>query len=235
MIEKFDPNIPYNDLPHLPPEKSLFNDISLWELEAKARSTTAELKGLANIIPNQSILINAIVLEEAKDSSEIENIITTRDKLYNGIYSDSKKIDKSTEEVIHYRKALMYGFDLIKNQGFLRKNDIDKIQELIVENKLDDVIDQNQIGFLCDDADCQSAQTITSGQSNVLVSTSSKWYVVNEVINGWQANQLGGRSIFVNGQQVTAGQSLSSITPYNGKYYFHFTIGENTWTEFSFW
>jgi Fic family protein len=135
MTKKCDPNVPYNDLPHLPPEKSLFNDISLWELEAKARSCIAELKGLANIIPNQSILINAIVLEEAKDSSEIENIITTRDKLYNGIYSDSKKVDKSTEEVIHYRKALMYGFGLIKTQGFLRKNDIDKIQEIIVGNK----------------------------------------------------------------------------------------------------
>jgi hypothetical protein len=117
------------------------------------------------------------------------------------------------------------GVYILDNMGFVNP----------IENTLNDAIDQNQIGFLCDDIDCQSAQLINSGQSNVLVSTSSKWFVVNGAINGWQANQLGGRDIFVNGQQVTAGQSLSSITPYNGKYYFHFTIGENTWTEFSFW
>jgi Fic family protein len=80
------------------------------------------------------MLINAIVLQEAKDSSEIENIITTQDELYTALAISRTKISASTKEVINYRKALFLGFDIIKNQGFLKVNDIIKIQHCIVEN-----------------------------------------------------------------------------------------------------
>ena len=68
------------------------------------------MKGIANTIPNQSILINAIVLQEAKDSSEIENIITTSDDLYKAVSSSVTKINSATKEVMLYREALYHGF-----------------------------------------------------------------------------------------------------------------------------
>ncbi len=128
------PEKPYNKLPKLPPKEELISSVSIWQAESKARAALAELKGIANIIPNQSILVNAIVLQEAQDSSEIENIITTRDKLYNGVFSDNKNIDNETKEVMHYREALMSGYKLIVDQGFLRYKDVNDIQSIIVGN-----------------------------------------------------------------------------------------------------
>ena len=128
------PKKPYNDLLKLPPESGLISSVSIWKAEARARAALAELKGLAHIIPNQSILVNAIVLQEAQDSSEIENIITTRDKLYNGFFAGQQKIDVSTKEVINYREALMKGFNLISKQGFLRLSNVNEIQSVIVGN-----------------------------------------------------------------------------------------------------
>ena len=133
--ENFSPNVPYNDLPLLPPEKAQYETVNVWKKESEVRTAVGELKGIAQIIPNQTILINAVVLQEAKDSSEIENIITTQDKLYKAVSTKQKNIvDPSTKEVINYRKALYEGFDRIKRNGFLRVNDILDLQEIIVEN-----------------------------------------------------------------------------------------------------
>jgi len=130
----FDPEIPYNDLPFLPPDIKKIETIKILKQENKARSAIAELKGIANIIPNQSILINAIILQEAKDSSEIENIITTQDDLYRAISGNQKKYDSSTKEVIHYREALNSGFNKIIEKDFLTVNDIIEIQIELLRN-----------------------------------------------------------------------------------------------------
>jgi Fic family protein len=90
----------------------------------KSTAALAELKGIAKTIPNQAMLINAIVLQEAKDSSEIENIITTQDELYKALTVNKTRISPQTKEVVNYRKAIFHGFDLAKRQGFLRVNDI---------------------------------------------------------------------------------------------------------------
>jgi Fic family protein len=91
------------------------------------------LKGIAKTIPIQAMLINAVVLQEAKDSSEIENIITTQDELYKALASQNKQ-PSQIKEVINYRKAIFTGFKLIKKQGFLRTEDIETIQKTIIEN-----------------------------------------------------------------------------------------------------
>jgi hypothetical protein len=77
----FDPDKPYNDLPLLPPQAELETKAVLRKAIA-ANKTLAELKGAGELIPNQGVLINAIVLPEAKLSSEIENVMTTNDELY---------------------------------------------------------------------------------------------------------------------------------------------------------
>jgi len=93
--------------------------------EAEARQALAELKGVANIIPNQAILINAIALREAKESSEIENIVTTQDRLYRALAaSSSAAVDASTKEVMQYRSALRNGEALVRDHGFLSVNHI---------------------------------------------------------------------------------------------------------------
>lgn len=74
----------------------------------------AELKGLANILPNPNILLNAVILKEASASSEIENVITTQDKLYQALSTDTSLIDPATKEVLRYREAVLYGFNFIR-------------------------------------------------------------------------------------------------------------------------
>ncbi len=94
----------------------------------------AELKGIARTIPNQAMLINAIVLQEAKDSSEIENIITSQDELYKALTVNKTRISPEVKEVVNYRKAILQGFNLATKQGFLRIKDIIRIQQELVDN-----------------------------------------------------------------------------------------------------
>lgn len=125
---------PNNGLPFLPPDISKIETVRVLKQENKAIAAIAELKGLANIIPNQAILINAIVLQEAKDSSEIENIITTEDDLYKAISSTVKKVNSATKEVMFYREALYVGFQKIKQRDLLSINDIIEIQKILIQN-----------------------------------------------------------------------------------------------------
>ena len=80
------------------------------------------------------MLINAVILQEAKDSSEIENIITTQDELYKALTINSSKISSGAKEVVNYRKAIISGYGTLKSQQFLRVNDIIAIQRVLVEN-----------------------------------------------------------------------------------------------------
>ncbi|HBI37156.1 MAG: addiction module protein [Spirochaetes bacterium GWF1_31_7] len=133
-MNNFNPRVPYNELPLLPPDNGKIESIKILRQENKAIASISELKGIAHIIPNQSILINAIVLQEAKDSSEIENIITTKDKLYKAVSSNAKKYDPATKEVMFYREALYEGFKKIKERGFLSINDIVDLQKVLIQN-----------------------------------------------------------------------------------------------------
>ena len=101
-------NQPYNILPLLPPKADLETPAILKAAIAANRSL-AELKGKAESLPNPAILINSIVAQEAKASSEIENIITTNDKLFMALSANDKKVDPQTKEVLRYRQALWQG------------------------------------------------------------------------------------------------------------------------------
>ncbi len=120
-------------LKKLPPEREKVETVKILRQLSKSSQSLGELKGIARTIPNQVMLINAVVLQEAKDSSEIENIITTQDELYKALASKGKQ-PAQVKEVINYRKAIFTGFELIKKQGFLRLKDIESIQKTITEN-----------------------------------------------------------------------------------------------------
>lgn len=95
----------------------------------------AELKGIVKTIPNEAILINTISLQEAKDSSEIENIVTTHDELFRSEINLSQyTISTQNKEVLKYSAALKRGFELIQKNGLLNNNIIKEIQQVLEEN-----------------------------------------------------------------------------------------------------
>ena len=106
---------------------------NIFRKSIQANRYLAELNGLSNVIPNRAILINSLVLQEAKDSSEIENIITTHDELYRSSI-DIGNSSPNAKEVQNYRQALLLGLSLIKENGYLSVNFIKDIQEILEQN-----------------------------------------------------------------------------------------------------
>jgi Fic family protein len=111
----FNPVVPYDDLPLLPPRAELETKAVLRQA-LNAMRALAELKGVGGLIPDQAILINAIPLQEAKLSSEIENIVTTQDELFRAAGDESTVKDPQTKEVLRYRTALRQGYEALKRE-----------------------------------------------------------------------------------------------------------------------
>jgi Fic family protein len=112
---KFRADQPYNRLPHLPPNAELETKAVLKKC-ISARSALAELKLAARLIPNSSMLINTLPLLEAQASSEIENIVTTTDSLFEYSGLGEEHADPATKEALRYRTALREGFEYIKDR-----------------------------------------------------------------------------------------------------------------------
>jgi Fic family protein len=108
----FDPDLPHNDLPALPPPSEVETKAVMRQAVKSARAL-AELKGLGGIIPDQSMLVDSLVLQEAKASSEVENVITTNDALFKAMASSSGA-DAQTKEVLRYRHAIWKGFNRLR-------------------------------------------------------------------------------------------------------------------------
>ncbi len=101
----------------------------------RANRKLAELKGVALTIPNEQILISSLTLQEAKDSSEVENIVTTQDDLYRaGMEIPYDIINAATKEVLLYREAITAGFSLVRNKNILTLNDIKRVQQILESN-----------------------------------------------------------------------------------------------------
>lgn len=122
-------------IPLLPLSYDLETKAILKQLN-NANRRLAELKGVAMTIPNENILVSTLTLQEAKDSSEVENIVTTQDDLYKNaseLYSDYA-INAATKEVLNYREALQHGFRLVKEKGVLTSSVIREIQKQLEHN-----------------------------------------------------------------------------------------------------
>jgi Fic family protein len=118
---KADRKKPFNQLPPLPPRKEIESKIIL-KKAASAHRNLAELKGIANTIPNQAILINSLILKEARSSSEIENVVTTNERLFRAFSSNIQSIDPQTKEVLRYRQALWTGYSRLKKRTVFSTN-----------------------------------------------------------------------------------------------------------------
>jgi Fic family protein len=108
------PDIPYNTLPHLPPAAALETTPILKQC-IPARAALAGLKQAAELIPNQGMLINTLPLLEAQASSEIENIVTTTDKLFQ-FQNAGERADPATREALQYSSALLEGYRALKRR-----------------------------------------------------------------------------------------------------------------------
>jgi Fic family protein len=114
-MSEFNPQKPFNSLAPLPPTKEVETKAVLKKC-IEARAAMAALKTLADSIPNQAVLINTIPLLEAKDSSEIENIVTTTDRLFRFAFDSEERTDHATKEAMRYRTALFEGFKSMQSR-----------------------------------------------------------------------------------------------------------------------
>lgn len=106
---EWNPILPYNELPVLPPGTELETRQVLKQC-ISARAAVAELKQAAELIPNQGVLINTLPLLEAQASSEIENIVTTTDRLFQYRDAGGNSADAATKEALRYSRALFEGY-----------------------------------------------------------------------------------------------------------------------------
>jgi len=119
-------------LTDLPPAR--FDRPDILKRLASASRQLAELKGVAASMPNQGILISTLGLQEAKDSSAIENIVTTHDELFRDAAFPEVATGAASKEVARYRQALRVGFEAVRVSDLLTNNDILRIQAALEQN-----------------------------------------------------------------------------------------------------
>ncbi len=115
-------------LPHDLETKAVLRQLS------RSHRNLAELKGVASTMPNERILLSTLVLQEAKDSSDIENIVTTHDELYKAGLGLNCLVDASAKEVWAYREAVERGFAIVREKGLLANRVIIDVQSTLVGN-----------------------------------------------------------------------------------------------------
>ncbi len=109
-------NEPWNNLPPLPIREELHDTIEILRKLGDAKAALGKLHGRSAVIPNQGLLINTISLQEAKTSSEIENIFTTDDELYKAFSDKNTESTGASKEVLRYREALWSGYNYLQNK-----------------------------------------------------------------------------------------------------------------------
>jgi len=111
----FEASAPYNDLPALPPGVPDLETPEVLKACINARVALAELKQAADLIPNASVLVNALPMLEARASSEIENIVTTTDNMFRYLEASESSADSATKEALRYRRALFEGTKMVQD------------------------------------------------------------------------------------------------------------------------
>lgn len=124
------------ELPILPiADEAALESVRVLKALTRAHRYLAELKGVAKSMPNEGILISSLTLQEAKDSSAIENIITTHDELFRVGDIKAEKINLAAKEVENYRVALLEGYRQTREKGLIRVSDILHLHALVEPNK----------------------------------------------------------------------------------------------------
>ncbi len=106
-----------------------FDDVDILKALVNANHKLGQLNGAINLLPNPYVIFNAITLGEAKESSEIENIVTTFDEIFKEM--SYAKTNPASKEVLNYRQAMLRGFELLKQNGFISANHIIEIHHIV--------------------------------------------------------------------------------------------------------
>lgn len=134
-MQTFDPKIPFNNLPPLPPPTSEIETKKILRKTISAGRALAQLNGALMNLPNPTLFLDTIYLQEAKASSEVENIITTNDELYKSLVAEKKIENPATKEVLNYKEALWLGLKELKRKPFITTNLCIKIVQCIKRNE----------------------------------------------------------------------------------------------------
>jgi Fic family protein len=154
----FNRNTPYNQLPFLPPNDDKIFTKEVMLLLAKAHRSLGKLDGISKNLPNPLMLVNTISLQEAKSSSEIENIFTTDDELYKAISTTDTTISPAAKEVIRYRESLWAGIDQIKENKYINSDTVIKIYQNIKQTKTGIRSEHSNVRII------KGGKSITSGE-----------------------------------------------------------------------
>ena len=133
-MTKFNREIPFDDLPLLPPKEAELETKNILLKTITASRALAKLNGAMSNLPNPRLFLDAIHLQEAKASSEIENIITTNDDLFKAVVSEKKFDNPATKEVLCYKEALSIGLDRMDSCPFITTNLCIEIAQCIKQN-----------------------------------------------------------------------------------------------------
>jgi Fic family protein len=131
MTMTYTKSLPYNDLPLLPPKGIELETKVILKQALAASRALAELKAAGKLLPNQTVLLSAVGLQEAKLSSEIENIVTTHDELYRAFANDKQEGNSATKEILSYSRALWYGYSQLKEHRPISTRLIEDIGKII--------------------------------------------------------------------------------------------------------
>ncbi len=131
----YDRNTPYNELPLLPPPEDRVIDTEILQKWGIARAAIAKLDGITNTLDDPQIMVNTIALQEAKESSKIENIVTTTDALYQAMsLSATEQKSEAVKEVLRYRESLMEGMRLVQNAEKIEKELLVRLFQIIKDS-----------------------------------------------------------------------------------------------------
>jgi len=127
-----DRNKPWNDIPELPIEENLYQDLEIYKQLGNAKAALGRLQGRSIAIPDQGLLINSIILQEAKASSAIENIFTTDDELYKAYSEENKyQLQGPAKEILNYREALWMGYEYLQGEQLFDENYFIKVYQAV--------------------------------------------------------------------------------------------------------
>ncbi|WP_053406517.1 Fic family protein [Persicobacter sp. CCB-QB2] len=126
-------DLPYNALPPLPPKIDLYSKDIMVKLVTTSRAL-AQLNGALTKLPNPNLFLDTLYLQEAKASSEIENIVTTNDDLFKALLVEKRFANPANKEIFHYKKALWLGMTEFEQRPFITVNLCIKIVQCIKQN-----------------------------------------------------------------------------------------------------
>ena len=129
-----DPELPYNELPLLPPASDL-DDVDILKKVNRANIALARLNGASLAMPNRDLLLEPFTVREAVASSGIENINTTVSEVFQAELFPIAEASKPQKETLHYKQALLYGYAFARKSGFIATNAIGEIQAILEPDK----------------------------------------------------------------------------------------------------